>query len=637
MKKLVYVFTVFFILSSCKKLDVLPQSILQDKDVFSSASGVSAYYAALYNLIPLEDSKYNANEGDGFHEFQFIQAIHNMTGEGINKNVNGMIQRGAQREYWEKGYRVIRQCNYILENIEAATAGAGMTQAQVNSWLGEAYFLRAYTYFALVKRYGGVPLIKTVQDFPAQSIDELQVPRSSEQEAYDFIAEDCDKAFNLLGATSEQRGRANKYIAAGLKSRAMLFAGSIAKYNVVNNVDPATSKRVQGIPASEAVRYFKASYEASKVVATGGYALHRPSADKKQNCLDAYIRIDTKESMFAREYVLGNNTHSYDVFGMSLQMQSPNGTTSYIQPTLEYVELFDGIPKNPDGSIKTTDANNKYIYFDKRFDLFKDAEPRFQATILPPGAIFKNQEIDIRRGLYTGSIVGGIDKFQTPPYGSQSNYAAIPGVIAGTNGGPLVTMPSGTKMVASGLSGMFTGSGAGSTGGFQIRKKLIESLAQNEVKIDFITTPWIDMRYAEILLNRAEAAYELFSLGQTDVDYVQDAFLAINDIRERAGAVLLADKIALNDINIIRKERKKELGFENKIFWDMKRWRVFDTEVNNRIWKVLCPFYVDANGKYIFDRREDERGSRFTFNPTWYYESIPPGQIVKNPKLVPNI
>jgi hypothetical protein len=189
--------------------------------------------------------------------------------------------------------------------------------------------------------------------------------------------------------------------------------------------------------------------------------------------------------------------------------------------------------------------------------------------------------------------------------------------------------------MAGGTSGMYGTAGQGTYSGFTTRKMLNEATATVDMRIGKIVTPWPDMRYAEILLNRAEAAYELFSAGQADVDYVQDAFTCIDDIQERAGAVRLADKTALS-LNIIRKERKKELGFENKIYWDMKRWRTFDTEVMQRQWFVLCPFYVAANGKYIFDRRYSETGSRFTFPLSMYYENIPGAAITKNPKLFQN-
>jgi hypothetical protein len=278
------------------------------------------------------------------------------------------------------------------------------------------------------------------------------------------------------------------------------------------------------------------------------------------------------------------------------------------------------------------------VFYDDRYSFFKDAEPRFLASVLVPGATFKGQEIDIRRGIYTGGITGGITKFNIVPFGTGTAYSSIAGVTASNNvlGTPNVTLPNGTVMPSGGASGQYGTAGAGTYSGFVTRKFQNESLTQAEVRLFKSTQPWTDMRYAEILLNRAEAAYELYTAGMIEVDYQQDAFLAINDIRDRAGATLLASKADLNNINIIRKERRKELGFESKIWWDIKRWRTADLELNNRQWRVFCPFYVAANGKYIFDWRIDERNTRWTFNPNWYYEPIPSGQITKNPNLVPN-
>ena len=635
MKKIIIIYTAVLTMFSCNKLDVLPDSIVADEDIFSSASGITAYMAGVYSTLPIEDFRFNHEAGDGFFQFNFSTSLHTLTGEGFNKNVNGM--NNAARGYWETGYVTIRQANYLLEKLPNAV---GLTKAQVDNWLGEAYFLRAYTYLALVKRYGGVPLIKTVQNYPEQSLEELQVRRSSEQEAYDFIGEDCDKAYSLLSPTSEQRGRANKYTAAALKSRAMLYAGSIAKYNTKNTEDPVTKKRVQGITASEAVRYFKASYDAAKLVEAGGYSLYRPTPNKTTNFINLFFDMSgaNREVILAREYNLNNYSHCYDVMAIPRQMLGADGYSSYIAPTLDWVELFDGFPKNPDGTIKTTDASNKYVYYDDRYSFFKDAEPRFLASVLVPGSTFKGQEIDIRRGIYTGSIASGITKFNIVPYGTATAYSTVAGLTVSNNplGTPNVTLPGGAVMASGGTSGMYGTAGQGTYSGFNTRKFQVESTPQSEVRLFRSTQPWLEFRYAEVLLNRAEAAYELFLAGQAEIDYVQDAYMAINDIRDRAGAVMLADKAALDNINIIRKERRKELGFENKIWWDIKRWRTADVEINNRQWRVFNPIYVAANGKYIFDWRIDERGARFTFNPSWYYEPIPGGQITKNPNLVPN-
>lgn len=95
-------------------------------------------------------------------------------------------------------------------------------------------------------------------------------------------------------------------------------------------------------------------------------------------------------------------------------------------------------------------------------------------------------------------------------------------------------------------------------------------------------------------MNRAEAAMELAEAGQGE-SYKEDAYTCINVIRERAGATLLGN-VAETTMEIVRTERRKELGFENKTWWDMKRWRTLDREQNNRIYRILMPFYADKAG-----------------------------------------
>src|SRR3954465_14594183 len=116
MKKIIiYIAVITSALLSCNKLDVLPESIVNDKDVFSSTSGVTAYMAGVYNTLPIEDFRFNAEAGDGFFQFNFATGVHTLTGEGFNKNITGM-NNGA-RGYWEMAYVTIRQANYLIENM----------------------------------------------------------------------------------------------------------------------------------------------------------------------------------------------------------------------------------------------------------------------------------------------------------------------------------------------------------------------------------------------------------------------------------------------------------------------------------------------------------------------------------------
>ena len=88
-------------------------------------------------------------------------------------------------------------------------------------------------------------------------------------------------------------------------------------------------------------------------------------------------------------------------------------------------------------------------------------------------------------------------------------------------------------------------------------------------------------------------------------------------------------------IEVVRTERRKELGFENKTWWDLKRWRTLEDEQNNRIYRVLMPFYADKAGKWFFDARYDENAVRYTIDTRWYYLDIPT-DVINSDGLIQN-
>jgi hypothetical protein len=634
MKKITYTVLCFLVCwtTACKKLDVPPINIVQDKDVFTSPGGIQAYMARIYSELPIEDFRYSPQRGLNF--FWIISPFSAVSGEALSRDQSSAMQENVDESPWGDCYKLIRDVNYFLENMPKYAAT--YTPAEVNSWMGEARFIRAATYFALVKRYGGVPIVDKVLQFPTSNVDDLNIARSSEEEVYDFIAADLDYAYANLSETN-QVGRANKYVAAAFKSRAMLYAGSIAKYNQISLVD-AGGKRVCGIPSTKAVTYFKAAYDAALLL-ENKYSLYKKAwaaGDKEaqyQNYVNLFFDETSPENIFVRQYHYPESVHGYDAYNVPRQLMGANGYSAEVNPTLNFVEMFDGIPKNVDGTIKTT-TNGKYDLYTNTVDLFANAEPRLRATVILPGDVFKGQSIEIRRGIYTGSSAGGISPLL--PAGSTANYPTANIVQSSNASQTPYNLPGGGTMNPAGLSGVFTGDGTAAISGFSVRKLLVPDKPTSEVLENRSDQTWIEMRYAEVLLNRAEAAYELNALGQNDKPYLQDAFTATNQIRERAGATMLASAADLTSVNVIRIERRKELGFENKTWWDMRRWRVADKEQNSTIYRVLMPFYSANDKKYFFDARTDERNSRYTFDVRWYYEQIPNGEIQKSQKLIQN-
>lgn len=662
---------VFFgTICACNKLNVPPTNIVQDKDVFTDA-GMLAYMAALYSRLPIEDFKYSAAEGtEGFDTWNNILIPSLNTGENANGNNSGF--QNPARGYWKSGYLVIRNANYLIENLPNYVAS--LTQEKVEKWISEARFVRAYTYFALVRRYGGVPIINQVQELNGADTAPLQVPRNSEQEVYDFILGDLNYAIANMPETSEHKGRANKNIAAAFKSRVALFAGSIARYAkpyIVNGV------MLNGISPEKANDYFTQSFQAAKMI-EGKYSLYKKkwsAADREataDNYADLFLDPESSENIFVKGYNYPDAVHSFDVIYSPTHMTSTYG--SRFNPTLDYVELFDGLPKNEKGQLKTTHDDGTYVVYDNLEQLFENCEPRLRGTVLLPGHPFKGLHTDIRRGTIKESVDPStpIQKFVgeglTASYGANAFYSAN---VVQSGGGPAQTpikLSTGEEINPTGLDGP-TSANTGTLTGFHGRKYLDPNITAAETQLHQSSQSWIEMRYAEVLLNRAEAALELAQNGVANVDGISlqdDAANCINQIRERAGATLLSGAGELSSaaslsigtgvgsyvlaptrgLQIIRIERRKELAFENKLWWDMLRWRTANLEVNSRTWRKCNPFLfakgakpeaVDyIQGKYIFDCRFDERNARYTIATKYYYEAIPGGEIAANPNLEQN-
>ncbi|MES2276534.1 MAG: RagB/SusD family nutrient uptake outer membrane protein [Bacteroidota bacterium] len=619
---------------ACKKnLDVPPLNIIADKDVFSNVAGITAYMARIYSELPMEDFKYQATSG--FKTFFYGSAYAN-AGEAISRDVANTTETF---NYWADAYILIRDCNYFMETLPQYASN--YSAAQVNNWQGEARFIRAFTYFALVKRYGGVPLVDKVLTKPGESIDDIvaeiasfKIPRASEQAIYDFIASDLDFAFTNLPETNS-KGRASKYAAAALKSRAMLFAGCIAKYNNINLTSGGT--QVCGISSAKANDYFKAAYDAATLL-NGKYSLYKASfsatdkAAQATNYANLFLDAASAENIFIRQYHVPDAAHWYDANQIPHQMWG-NGYSAETNPTLDFVEMFEGMPKNVDGTFQTLDAAGHYLLYDNAGDPFANVEPRLKGMVLFPGDVFKNQIIDIRRGIYTGSSAGGINKLV--PANSTALYPTANLLVSVNDVPSPVDVGGGKKMNPAGSSGFFTNiSGvAGCISGFTIRKYLDPNKAPADLATNKSDQSWIEFRYAEVLLNRAEAAMELFNGGQGSA-YQTQSLADVNTIRDRAGATPAT--LATLNINAVRTERRKELAFENKAWFDLRRWRIADTEMNNRIYRILNGFYSTTAAKYFYDDRWDERASRYTFDPRWYYEQIPAAVITKSPNVVQN-
>ena len=178
--------------AGCVDLDIPPKNILSGEDIYNEG-GITAYMSGLYSQLPMEDfNMSNDGEYNGFFNWNCIIWDMISTGETVNRNNVGIYT--PQKGYWSMGYKTIRQANELINNLPAYVGKLDGAE----SWIAEARFVRAYVYFAMVKRYGGVPILKEPQNMTGNE-EELWVARSSHEECIDFILEDLDYAIEHLG------------------------------------------------------------------------------------------------------------------------------------------------------------------------------------------------------------------------------------------------------------------------------------------------------------------------------------------------------------------------------------------------------------------------------------------------------
>lgn len=667
------------LLTSCQNMDIPPKNIVTSDDLLSSESGMDIYMARMYSIMPFEDFKYLPERG--ISNFNGWLAGFGFEGIGENVNRDGYCRSftGEGDVYWGKAFELLRDANFLIENLP--NYRGTYPEITYNDYLGEAYFVRAYVFYALAKRFGGIPLVTRVINYPAET-DLLEVPRASEEETWDQICADFDKAIELMMPKSPKRGYANKYVALAVKSQAMLYAGSVAKYNEtvpgrLTGLGQKTGVRVIGFDAATAAeaskRYFTEAYKAAnQVIQNGGYSLYKKKwaeGDReaiRQNMIDMTSDMDSPENIWIREYLYPTTTHSFDAYNAPYVFRSP--LSSAMCPTADFVELFEGFDRYPDGSLKVTTGNSNsegtYIMYDNIGDFYKNAEPRLLSYLIIPGDMFKGQKMEIYAGVYTGttpvrpllndySYQGQAQNYQNLDIAKGDNPTLY--MTPDPNNHKIVKLPDGSEMKASGANGPFYNFAESAMTGLLARKWLKDdpSFTAREGNSD---QHYILVRYAEVLLNAAEAAVELSLAGVASPDGSDMLGVAtdvINDIRRRAGATLLSGKLtgSIESRNEVRKERRKEIAMETNIKWDLRRWRVQDYDNRDGFWgetrdkdkfssnshyrfRGIYPFYSAQDKKWFYDVRfECISHKEFDYNTIDYYFSIPGGEVVKSPVI----
>lgn len=645
-------------LSGCNAfLELEPLDKVSPDQLLETEGGVKALLANIYTMIPMEDFNYRPNAGFNQRGYDGVNETTNLaflTDEATRSD--GGVGIGYEGfNYWP--YGDIRQVNIFMQNVEKAKEAGTISVADADRMTGEAHFARAYMYYGLVKRYGGVPLIDKVQDddYANGGPGAVAVPRSTELDTWKFVLNECTlAAATLPDATSgSDLYRVTKWAAYALKSRVALHAASVAKYwNLAPLAGEAvTQKLVGGMTSADADAFYKECIEASKfLIENSGKSLYKPAPatvkEAASNFQALFLNDQNEEIIFSKAYLNGttntNQGHSYAQFNILPQVNPGALKYGRFNPMLEIVDLFEDYTDDGTGKsakiVTRTDGNEDayianfhnmnnasvvntlmsvpFVKYNDLYEPFANKDARLLASVVVPGSSYAGTEIIIQ---------GGFIK-------DNNSYVAYSNESTQKNGTTYYALGAEGETMFSGFNNVNSGEDANWTAtGFGVRKYMPEGESMSPDRLSS-TTSYIDMRLAEVYLNYAEAVVENGS-GFGDKELAENY---LNALRRRAGHT---DRISLT-LESVLKERRVEMAFEGKRFWDMNRRREFHTEFsNNRIRKALVPM-LDLRGaepKYVFARvnyfGDETRGGR-TFQNINYYSGIPniaTNGLVQNP------
>ncbi|PIQ19776.1 MAG: RagB/SusD family nutrient uptake outer membrane protein [Cytophagales bacterium CG18_big_fil_WC_8_21_14_2_50_42_9] len=536
MKKYIYILLAGLLASSsgCNDdefLDKEPKNILLEEQVWNDETLVLSVLSNLYGRFPDYQST------DAWANYAaFDEAFASAAGEyGRHQNVDYGYGNWS---IWDYGY--IREINQFIQKCEAST---GLSAETKELFLAEARFIRAGVYFEHVKRMGGVPLIlePLTYDFSGDP-SYLRYPRAKEYEVYDFVIKELEEIKPTLPADVNDKARATQGAALAMEARAALYAASIAKYGASTPQVSLPGNEV-GIPADMATSYYQTALKAAQEVMTLGYSLYQKKPDLGENFASLfYDKSSNPEAIWVEDYKLKSGKTVGFTIDNQPRYQSEEQQGGRLNPSLNLVQDFEKMD-NTFAPLPVMDASGNLIHYTNPNDLFAGRDPRLYGTVILPGTQFKGKEVDIWAG-----------------------YMRPDGTIITSNniGGQADINGDGQSEQVVGFSGPINALEYTAQTGFYIRKYLDPAAGSGQIGTR--SEVWfMRYRYAEVLLNAAEAAFEL---GQFEI-----AAGYMNQVRARAG---LTTPLTTADITFDRivHERRVELAFEGHQLFDMKRWRL---------------------------------------------------------------
>lgn len=338
MKRTYYLssFILLLVFGACQKLDRELETDLTLRQITTSYTNLQNLINGVY--IELKEGFLEIG-GDAMMASATDEAEHTTETNSIqlfNQGAWGAINNPA--DVWGANYRAIRKANFFIENaapqkvnLDAFRSDPTTYQQRlddINRWKYEARFLRAFFYFELVKRYGGVPLITTT--LTEDNITTTQ--RNSLDDCFKFITDECDSVAAVLPVayTTGELGRATKGAALSLKSRALLYAASDL-FNTPSWAAGYTKPALISLSAGDRVARWAAAASAAKAVINlsgSGYSL-------ATNYRTLFTTFNNAEIIFTRR---NSSSNTFEIANFPIGFdRGKSGTT----PTQDLVDAYE--------------------------------------------------------------------------------------------------------------------------------------------------------------------------------------------------------------------------------------------------------------------------------------------------------
>jgi hypothetical protein len=372
-------------LTSCDLVNLdreFPTTLSQDQ-IFASFNYNSERVNNIYSYLP---SGFLAIDGAMLASAS-DEAEHTGETSGIHKfNTGSWSPLDNPDNAWSYNYAGIRAANVFLSTTndinldqyrldpEQQTLYESQL-AEINRWKFEVRFLRAFFYFELFKRYGGVPIIT---DVLAVDDDLQNVPRNTMQEVVQFISDECDVAAAELPETypGASLGRVTKGAALALKSRLLLYAASDL-FNTPGWAGGYSTPELISVSGDRQARW-KAAADAAKAVIdlTGaGYSL----ASDYRNLFRSF---NNGEIILVRR---NGPTNTFEMASYPVGYDLGNSGTTPSQNLVDAYEMADG------SAFDWSNPTHAAAPYDNR-------DPRLQYTVLTNNTVFKSRPVEAWTG-----------------------------------------------------------------------------------------------------------------------------------------------------------------------------------------------------------------------------------------------